>query len=119
MSKRAEEAAMKVYPVKDYNKEPSYVHTCDTKMLDKVYREVFKLGYMQAEKDLGWISVKDRLPEKSGYYITCVERDGKPKHICADDYFDASKKEWLYKEECIADVDYWMEIPKLPMEEKQ
>lgn len=51
MSKRAEEAALKVYPVKDYNKEPNYIHTCDTKMLDEVYRDVFKLGYKQAEKD--------------------------------------------------------------------
>lgn len=49
---KAEEAALKVYPVKDYNKEPNYIHTCDTKMLDEVYREVFKLGYMQAEQDL-------------------------------------------------------------------
>ena len=52
MSKRAEAAAMKAYPVKDYDKEPNYLHTCTTKMLDEVYREVFKLGYMQAEKDI-------------------------------------------------------------------
>lgn len=53
MSKKAEEAALKMYPVKDYNKEPNYnIHTCDTKMLDEVYREVFKFGYRQAEKDI-------------------------------------------------------------------
>ena len=30
-------------------------------MLDKVYREVFKLGYMQAEKDLAltWEDIRD------------------------------------------------------------
>lgn len=37
--------------MKDYNKEPNYLHTCDSKMLDEVYRDVFKLGYEQAEKD--------------------------------------------------------------------
>lgn len=58
MSKRAEEAALKAYPIKDYRKEPNYVHTCDTKMLVKVYRKVFKLGYMQAEKDLA-LTVED------------------------------------------------------------
>ena len=114
MSKRAEEAALKAYPVHE-GASPQWIKH----HLSGGDCAVFIQGYEQAEKDLGWISVKDRLPEKSGYYITCVERDGKPKHICADDYFDASKKEWLYKEECIADVDYWMEIPKLPMEEKQ
>ena len=38
--------------MKDYNKEPNYIHSCDSKMLDKVYREVFVLGYESAEKDL-------------------------------------------------------------------
>lgn len=52
MSKRAEERALEFYPEKDYNKEPNYLHTCDSKMLDKVYREVFILGYKQAEQDL-------------------------------------------------------------------
>ena len=38
--------------MKDYNKEPNYIHSCDSKMLDEVYRQVFMLGYEQAEKDL-------------------------------------------------------------------
>lgn len=38
--------------MKDYNKEPNYIHSCDSKMLDEVYREVFMLGYEQAEKDI-------------------------------------------------------------------
>ena len=37
--------------MKDYNKEPNYIHSCDSKMLDEVYRQVFMLGYKQAEKD--------------------------------------------------------------------
>ena len=49
---RAEERALEFYPMKDYNKEPNYIHSCDSKMLDKVYREVFVLGYESAEKDL-------------------------------------------------------------------
>ena len=52
MSKKAEERALEFYPMKDYNKEPNYIHSCDSKMLDEVYREVFMLGYGQAEKDI-------------------------------------------------------------------
>jgi hypothetical protein len=49
---KAEERALEFYPMKDYNKEPNYIHSCDSKMLDEVYRQVFMLGYKQAEKDL-------------------------------------------------------------------
>lgn len=49
---KAEERALDFYPMKDYNKEPNYIHSCDSKMLDEVYREVFKHGYEQAEKDI-------------------------------------------------------------------
>ena len=44
--------------MKDYSKELNYLHTCDSKMLDEVYREVFQLGYKQAEKDLA-LTVED------------------------------------------------------------
>ena len=49
---KAEERALEFYPMKDYNKEPNYIHSCDSKMLDEVYRQVFMVGYEQAEKDL-------------------------------------------------------------------
>lgn len=57
---KAEERALEFYPMKDYNKEPNYIHSCDSKMLDKVYREVFVLGYESAEKDLAltWEDMK-------------------------------------------------------------
>ena len=65
MSKRAEERALEFYPMKDYNKEPNYVHSCDSKMLDEVYRDVFKLGYKQAEKDIIAI-IESRIAEILG-----------------------------------------------------
>lgn len=52
LSARAEERALEFYPMKDYNKEPNYIHSCDSKTLDEVYRQVFMLGYEQAEKDI-------------------------------------------------------------------
>ena len=57
---RAEERALEFYPMKDYNKEPNYIHSCDSKMLDEVYRDVFRIGYEAAEKDLAltWEDIK-------------------------------------------------------------
>lgn len=55
---RAEQRALEFYPMKDYNKEPNYIHSCDSKMLDEVYREVFMLGYEQAEKDIEALILK-------------------------------------------------------------
>ena len=49
---KAESRALEFYPMKDFNKEPNYLHTCDSKMLDEIYRQVFMIGYEQAEKDL-------------------------------------------------------------------
>ena len=51
--------------MKDYNKEPNYIHSCDSKMLDEVYREVFMLGYEQAEKDILAL-IESRLSEIIG-----------------------------------------------------
>ena len=77
---------------------------------------------MKAKRDLGWISVKDRLPEKSGYYITCVAEYYKQEHVpqCVgvtlfngmywEDDDEPEEKEL---------VDYWMEIPELPEEEEK
>ena len=57
---KAEEKALEAYPIKDYNKEPNYTHTCDSKMLDEVYREVFRIGYERADKDneLTWKDIR-------------------------------------------------------------
>lgn len=55
---KAEERALEFYPMKDYNKEPNYIHSCDSKMLDEVYRDVFRIGYETAEKDLA-LTIED------------------------------------------------------------
>ena len=77
----------------------------------------FKAGYEQAEKDLGWISVKDRLPEENKWVFVCVDMQGVPQCVGLGYLKDG---EWCDDENdngfC---VDYWMEIPKLPEEEEQ
>lgn len=74
-------------------------------------------GYEQAEKDLGWISVNDRLPEVSGFYITCVEDNGVAQ--CVGVTFFNAQSEWEDDDDSFEIVDYWMPIPGLPKEEKK
>ena len=52
MSKQAEQAALKAYPYEGGTKG----------MICKNSRPIFIQGYEQAEKDLGWHSVKESLP---------------------------------------------------------
>lgn len=58
MSKKAEQAALKAYPEKDALNKKATGH------YDPNYprRKAYQQGYEQAEKDLGWHSVKDSLP---------------------------------------------------------
>ena len=62
------------------------------------------------EEDLGWISVKDRLPEKGHFVLTCVDDSGTPQSVGMalllkdGTWWDGDMKVY---------VDYWMEVPKL------
>ncbi len=73
-------------------------------------RLAFIKGYEQAEKDLGWISVKDRLPEEGHFVLTCVDDSGTPQSVGMalllkdGTWWDGDMK---------VCVDYWMEVPKL------
>lgn len=103
-----EEKAFEVYPViikRGFQAEH------DVNLLT---RRGFIKGYKQAEKDLGWISVKDRLPEENKWVFVCVDMQGVPQCVGLGYLRDG---EWCDDENdngfC---VDYWMEIPKLPKE---
>lgn len=104
---KAEERALEAYP---QPKELGRVGVIDWL---KEYRRGFIKGYEQAEKDLGWISVNDRLPEKDGWYFTCVEMSGVPQ--CAGlIHFETYSGQWDDDDDSVELVDYWMEKPKLP-----
>lgn len=80
-------------------------------------RSYFQLGYEQAEKDLGWISVKDRLPDTTEYVFTCVKMDGIPQ--CVGFHYYKDGKWWEgYEEDTVGAVEYWMQIPKFKEEKK-
>lgn len=83
---------------------------------EESYFKGHKDGYEQAEKDLGWISVKDKLPETTDYVFTCIEMAGKPQ--CIGLHFYKDGKWWEgYEEDSVGAVEYWMPIPELPKED--
>lgn len=100
-----------------------------------VYNENPNVDFIQSFKKradwliqntIGWISVKDRLPEKNGWYFTCVEQFKIPQCVGIT-YFDKKDGWWLNDipmterifVSTIEIVDYWMEIPALPKEEEE
>lgn len=107
---RAEELSLKAYPI-----STSYLSESNGDG-DRNHprRLAFIEGYDQAEKDLGWVSVKDRLPEEPGYYITCCEDNGVAQAIGLT-FYNSDIQSWLDYDDikCIVYVDYWMEVPKL------
>lgn len=120
MSKKAEEKALEAYP------GPTRDKTGFVTFLGfpQWYRDLFIQGFEQAEKDLGWVSVKDRLPEEDGWYFTCVEQFKIPQCVGITYYY---KKTGLWYNDIpigkrtfmstIEIVEYWMPIPKLPKED--
>ena len=79
------------------------------------FLDVYQQGYGQAEKDLGWISVKDRLPEVGHFVLTCVSDTGTPQ--CVGMALLLEDGTW-WDGDIKVRVDYWMEVPKLK-EEKE
>lgn len=80
------------------------------------FLDVYQQGYEQAGKDLGWISVKDRLPEAGHFVLTCVSDTGTPQ--CVGMALLLEDGTW-WDGDIKVRVDYWMEVPKLPKEEKK
>ena len=85
----------------------------DGKAMLHVAEISYKIGRrdekLSIEKDLGWISVKDRLPEKDHFVLTCVDDYGHPQSVgmamLLEDgtWWDGDIKVY---------VDYWMEVPQ-------
>lgn len=120
MSKRAEEAALKAYPQEEIVAYGPLPGADEPNVYDDdlPYRTGFIKGYEQAQKDFGWISVKERLPENADYVLTCVDVDGVPQCIGLG-YYSNDAGVWIdpFDEKGDADnVDYWMPIPELPKE---
>lgn len=113
MSKRAEITALKAYPKSDFN-------SIETRR--KGQRNCFIQGYEQAEKYLGWHSVKESLPPMDEEVIVLTDfTNGKYikdshricfGHIVNPKYCDALENDG-WNMPCIT---HWMYCPKLEEE---
>ena len=68
------------------------------------------------EPGIGWVSVKDRMPEKSGTYL-CYQP--KAADICALNTVRwSTQRGWMGKEvgSRIEGIEYWMPLPEPPEE---
>lgn len=121
MSKRSEEAALKAYPnVEQPVWDESYPKTLFVRHTE---RNAFIKGYKQAEKDLGWHSVKEYLPPMDEEVIVLTDfTNGKFikdshricfGHIVNPKYCDALENDgWN-----IPGITHWMYLPELKEEE--
>ena len=77
------------------------------------FRDGVQEGKALAEKDLGWHSVKESLPDIGERVLTCVKND--TRMMCLG---VSSRKDERWWEDDYGvqhtSVDYWMPIPKLP-----
>lgn len=103
---RAEERALEAYPE---NIGYSTVLECPYDY-NGHQRMIFQQGYEQAEKDLGWISVNDKLPKVGHFVLTCVDDSGTPQSVGMTLLL---KDGTWWDGDIKVCVDYWMEVPKL------
>ena len=128
MSKRAEKAALKAYPV---NMTPlNYQDLIEqfggkTEIDFNVYpRCLFQEGYEQAEKDLGWHSVIESLPQVGEEVIVLADIITKGGlnvgfgRIAFGHIVDKSVA-IDYNGWNIPGVKFWMPMPEIPKEEKK
>ena len=110
---KAEERALEAYP--------HYTAENITEVTNA--RHFFAKGYEQAEKDLGWISVFDRLPAPSEWVVVCIEYYGRAQCLALATY-NRETKEWHTAdfedgEQETVYVEYWMPIPNIIKEAKK
>ena len=114
---RAEEKAFEAYPVLFSERTGNQSPFPDR-------REAFQKGYEQAEKDLGWISVKERLPGPSEWVVVCVKGYGNRPQCLALATYNKYTKEWYTDdwengEQEVYNPDYWMPIPAKVRKDKK
>ncbi len=124
MSKRAEEAALKAYPV---NMTPlNYQDLIEqfggkTEIDVNTYpRGLFQEGYEQAEKDLGWHRVNESLPPVDEEVIVLTDEFGNaPVYKIAFGHIVNKDIAVDYDGWNIEGVRYWMPMPEIPKEKKK
>jgi len=120
MSSRAEQMALEAYP---HLEQPFFDESYPRVMFTRnIERSAFVSGYEQAEKDLGWHSVDESLPEETEYVTDngCHQKWSKSVFVITTG--NSVMLCWAKDGEFFCDKDfhfpvkvkYWMPCPKLP-----
>lgn len=76
---------------------------------------VMKCAADMLEQDApGWISVKDRPPEMSGYYLVCTHNTFYDTYCISKVYFSGGV--WGSLRKRYTNITHWMFLPELPKE---
>lgn len=81
------------------------------------YKTLVMLGYEQAEKDLGWVSLLERLPEPGEWVLACIDDCGGPQCLSLAAYNERMGI-WINDRDELVHLDYWMPIPGFRKEEQ-
>lgn len=87
-------------------------HSTEMKIDALAYIRQLEQRIVEADKTYShWISVKERGPEKHGYYLVACEGEDIPRVL----YFRG--KTWAVSQSHYHVPEYWVELPKPPKEE--
>lgn len=87
--------------------------------INEAKREIFIEGYLEAEKDLGWHSVDDSLPEIDEEVIVLTDELGTaPIYKIAFGHIVNKERCLDYNGWNIPGVRFWMPLPEIPKEEE-
>ena len=113
MSKRAEDLALKVYPIEGGKwQSPFGMFEFDP---NAGHREGFIRGYEQAEKDLGWHPATEYPPEDEEVIVLTVPHGIKSFYEIQVSHMLKGTKLWAIRDKVV----WWMPMPKLPKEEER
>lgn len=117
---RAEERALRAYPVmEDFYRKDGILRS-EPLDLNLEKRGFYRQGYEQAEKDLGWHSVDECLPEVDEEVIVLTDDLGTaPVYKIAFGHIVSKDRCLDYNGWNIPGVKYWMPCPTIPKEEEK
>ena len=80
------------------------------KLAENIADDLIKNGVTVQE----WVSVKDRLPEKSGYYLVFADNGRREVLSYSKKYQAFNAFDDAYSEEYVIPVTHWMPLPAQP-----
>lgn len=84
------------------------------RVMSEVAKTLDKVPFYEIEQQSGWISVKDRLPEMTGYYLVCTHNTFYDTYCISKVYFSGGV--WGSLRKRYTNITHWMPLPEPPKE---